>query len=257
MLLHYTVSVVLPLYKPADNWISGFIKNVRELDRLLTHESVEYIIVHDGPADKHLLSGIDIITGELPHVRFISYHENKGKGYAVRTGVAASTGLHILMIDFDFPYQKENIKQLLSLLHTGKDIVVGKRTRRYFLQAPLKRTIVSKLFYTLNLVFLPLPLYDTQSGIKGFNHAGKKIFLQTMINRFLVDTEFLLRAHKSRACVAVINVHLQPGIKFSNFGMNVLKTELKNFIYLVRLNRLLRKTSMNHSMQIPYMVPAQ
>jgi hypothetical protein len=56
-----------------------------------------------------------------------------------------------------------------------------------------------------------------------------------------VDTEFLLRASQKGLTVKVIDVHLRPGITFSNFGYKILKTELHNLLSLVRLQHRLKK----------------
>ncbi|RZJ99712.1 MAG: hypothetical protein EOO43_26015 [Flavobacterium sp.] len=141
------------------------------------------------------------------------------------------------MVDFDFPYKKENMLEVLSQLRRGNDIVVGKRTKKYFQQLPLKRRFISKLFSLLNRLFLQLPLCDTQSGLKGFNTHARSIFLQTTIDRFLIDTEFLLRAHRTSLSIRIIEIELNPHIEFSNFNIQVVKTELQNFRKLMRLNK--------------------
>lgn len=240
MLLPNSVSIVLPLYNPKGEWAQQFINNAKELNEFLpSHISAEYIVVLDGPMQAETALGFDFIEQHLEHVRFISYADNKGKGYALRQGVKAAHTPYVLMVDFDFPYKKENILELLTLLDKGTDVVVGRRTKQYFSQVPFKRKFISKVFSTLNRLFLDLPLYDTQSGIKGFNQKGSSIFLQTVIDRFLVDTEFLVRVHKTRLSVNIIDIELRPHITFSDFGVQVIKTELLNFLKILRLSKTL------------------
>ena len=150
---------------------------------------------------------------------------------------------YLLVTDFDFPYKKKNIIELITLLKEGYDIVVGKRSRSYFRQLPLKRKIISGLCNILRKIFLDLPMYDTQSGIKAFNKNGKKVFLETTIDRFLIDTEFILRSYKQNLLIKEINIELESYVEFSNFGLKVIKTEMDNFWKLLQLNMQLKKKS--------------
>lgn len=233
------ITVVLPLYKPKGDWARQLVNNIRELDRfLLDQTSLQYIVVYDDAADTGLETAFKLITDELGHVCFISYGENRGKGYALREGVKAAGTPYTITLDFDFPYKKENLATLVSLLQTDKcDIVVGRRSDRYFQQVPLKRKIMSKGFSLLNRWLLGLALSDTQSGMKGFNKRGREVFLQTSIDRFLVDTEFVLRGSRQGLAIRAMPIDLRSGVSFSNFGFPVLLTELRNFAGLLLLAR--------------------
>lgn len=242
--LHSTpVTIVLPLYKPKSNWKEDFINNVYELNEYLSPSiAVEYIVVHDGLPEPYISEDLSRISEEHKEVKFLYYKKNRGKGYALRQGVKLSTTEHILTIDFDFPYQKESVKEMITLLQQGRDVVVGKRSDKYFQQIPFKRKIISKIFSLIANLFLGLPLRDTQSGIKAFNQKGKTIFLETTINRFLVDTEFILRAWKKNLSMQMIMIEPKPLLSFTNFGFKVIKTESVNFLKLLYLNKILSKT---------------
>jgi glycosyltransferase involved in cell wall biosynthesis len=219
-----------------------FMKNIQELDSILPrYLTVQYSVVHDGPADIQTDVFFELAIDLYKDLRFISYHKNKGKGYALRRGVQEAQTPYVITIDFDFPYEKENVLELINCLLKGNDVVVGKRSARYFNSLPFKRKLISRAYSFMNRLFLELPLFDTQSGIKGFNKEGRSVFLQTTINRFLIDTEFILRAHKQNLSIKVINIELRPGIRFSDFGIKVIKTEFVNFIYLVWLNLKLNR----------------
>ncbi|MDB5252294.1 MAG: hypothetical protein JWP27_1463 [Flaviaesturariibacter sp.] len=242
MQTHFTASLILPLYKPSGDWVTPFLANYRALRSLLPRERLQYIVVHDGPADSALLAGIESIRTVIPNLCFLHYAANRGKGYALRAGVAEARSSCVVMVDFDFPYQHQSIARIINDLRAGYDIVIGRRNRSYFREVPVKRVVVSKLFSMLNRLFLPLPVFDTQSGIKGFNVAGSRVFLQTEIDRFLVDTEFLMRAHKTDLAIGIIDIRLRPHVTFSNFGMKVISTELVNFLRIARMSRRLRRS---------------
>ncbi|GAA4342227.1 glycosyltransferase family 2 protein [Flaviaesturariibacter amylovorans] len=237
----YTVSVVLPLYNPKGTWAEGFVQHVRNLNAALPAERIRYIVVHDGPAAPHVVSTFEVIAEVLPEVHFCQYHANRGKGFALRHGVRASQTEYTIMVDFDFPYALENILTVLADLQLGTDVVVGRRSSDYFSNLPLKRKLISRGYSLANQLLFQLPVYDTQSGLKGFNRSGRAVFLQTVIDRFLIDTEFLLRAARQRLRVGVIEVHLRPHVTFSNFGWKVLRAETRNLWRLVRLNRELHR----------------
>jgi hypothetical protein len=118
---------------------------------------------------------------------------------------------------------------------------MGKRSKSYFRQLPWKRKLISGMCNVLKKLFLDLPMYDTQSGMKAFNNTGKKIFLETRINRFLIDTEFLLRSYKKNLSIKEIDIELEPYVKFSRFGFRVVREEMNNFVKLLFLNRRLKR----------------
>ncbi len=241
-------SIILPLYKPKGRWIEKFLKDFNELNNQLPHDvCLKYIVVHDGPADISVISAFDVISKSFANIIFISYPANRGKGYALREGIKIADTPYILMTDFDFPYRNENLTELISLLKKGHDVVAGKRSKAYFARLPFKRKIISRLFILLNRIFLDLPLYDTQSGIKGFNAKGKNVFMETTTDRFLVDTEFILRSYRKNLSIKAFDIELKPDAEFSNFGIQVIKTELRNFLSLLYLTKRLRKDNLIHS----------
>jgi dolichyl-phosphate beta-glucosyltransferase len=241
MRTHYDLSIVLPMYKPKPGWEESLKENMRQIDVEFQHSiSIQYIIVNDGCENEHLLSLFDVIQQSISNVKFISYKENMGKGYALRTGVAAATAPVVITTDLDFPYESKDLRNVYALLTSGNEIVTGKRKEAYYTATPLKRKIISKACIALNKHLLNLKLGDAQSGLKGFNKKGKNLFLLTTINRFLVDTEFLVLANKEKLDIAVLELNLKSGIKFSTMGWKVLIAEGKNFCRIVKINKSLR-----------------
>jgi dolichyl-phosphate beta-glucosyltransferase len=234
----YDLSIVLPMHRPKQGWEKNLKENMQLIDLEFNYSlSIQYIIVNDGHENEHLLSLFDVIQQGEHNVSFISYKENRGKGYALRTGVAAALAPVIITTDLDFPYELKDIRNVYALLVSGNEIVTGKRNAAYYIATPLTRKIISKACIAMNRHVLKLSLGDTQSGLKGFNKIGKSLFLQTTINRFLVDTEFLVLANKQKLEIAVLELTLKPGIKFSSMGWKVLMTEGKNFFSIIKMNK--------------------
>ena len=77
---------------------------------------------------------------------------------------------------------------------------------------------------------LRLKITDTQCGLKGFNAKGRTVFLQTGIDRFLFDLEFIFLASKTpNLRIEPVPVTLKPGIQFSHVSIQVLLAESMNF----------------------------
>lgn len=235
------ISIVLPLYQPKGDWAGQFLENQKKLKALLPRFTLSYIAVHDGPVGPELKNRFAYIQAICPEILFYAYEQNRGKGYALRYGVNRATAPFTVVMDFDFPFELKNIQQLIEELKAGSEVVTGRRSAQYFSSLPFKRKLLSRSYSFCNRLLFDLPLNDTQAGLKGFNQNGKEVFLQTAVDQFLVDTEFLLRATKRELSIKIIDLHLRPHISFSNFDFQVLKTELRNLLSLLRLQQRLQK----------------
>lgn len=231
------ISFILPMYKPKLNWHLRLLSNVSEVRKAFPSVGIEFIIVNDGFETPELINMFDVISECEPDIRFLSYPDNMGKGYALRTGVKYAVAPNIILTDFDFPYQQSDLLKMYTDLQAGYEVVSGKRNSSYYKKLPVKRWLISKGCTWLNRNFLSLHHCDTQSGIKAFNMEGKKAFLATSINRFLIDTEFLQIVMQRKLRIKINEVTLREEVEFSNMDYAVLKTELKNFVQLVKQRR--------------------
>ena len=229
----FDLTIVLPVCRPNTGWANPFINNVKAVKELMHGVKIEFIVVNDGFETPELLGVFELLNELHPEINFISYPDNRGKGYALRTGVKSASAPFILTTDIDFPYANKNLVETYNLLKKGKDVVAAKRNREYFKAIPAKRLLLSKTSTFLNRNILRLPDCDAQSGLKGFNQTGARIFLETKTDRFLVDTEFLLLSVQKRLDIGVVNVELKEGIKFSSMGLKVITAETKNFIRII------------------------
>ncbi|MGB1318368.1 MAG: hypothetical protein ACPG5W_09185, partial [Flavobacteriales bacterium] len=93
--------------------------------------------------------------------------------------------------------------------------------------------ILSKSLRWLNGLLFGLKIKDTQGGLKGFNAAGKEIFVQTRVNRYLFDLEFIQKLSKTQLVLKPIDVELKPDIVLPSPSLMVLLKELHNFIRLL------------------------
>jgi len=115
------VSAVVPVYNEAAT-VAQVVEELLALDLRL-----EILVVDDGSTD-----GSCAIVERLgrPEVRVLRQPQNRGKGAAVRRGIAESTGDVVLIQDADLEYSPSDIPALIAPLVAGKaDVVFGTRLR--------------------------------------------------------------------------------------------------------------------------------
>lgn len=216
------VSVVLPAYNPTENWKES-LYNFSAKIKANFDASVEFIVVNDGSKQNLTLENTN-------DVNMISYTENKGKGYALREGVKAANGELIIYTDIDFPYTHDSFLKIYSSLKGGADVAIGIRGEEYYTHLPRARVRISKLLRWFIKKFLRIPTDDTQCGLKGFNQRGKEVFLQTTINRYLFDLEFIFLAARNKLSIKTVEVELRPEVTLSKMNWKVLTQEFGNFL---------------------------
>jgi glycosyltransferase involved in cell wall biosynthesis len=115
------VSVVMPAYDEAAT-IAHVLRRVLDLDL-----RTELIVVDDGSTDGTAAVVEQVADGR---VRLIRHDRNRGKGAAVRTGIAASAGDIVVIQDADLEYDPRDLPRLLGPLLEGvADAVFGTRLR--------------------------------------------------------------------------------------------------------------------------------
>ncbi|QMU26824.1 glycosyltransferase family 2 protein [Adhaeribacter radiodurans] len=228
------LDLILPCYNPSVGWKENIIHTIYLLKQSLPDTEIFIILVNDGSISGVKPGDLDLLKQTLPNFTFISYHQNQGKGYALRRGVQEAKHDLCIYTDVDFPYSIKSFIQLYNaLISPENDIVVGVRDKYYYSSLTQNRTIISKFLQVLNQYFLNLPVTDTQCGLKGFNKKGRQVFLRTKINRYLFDLEFIfLAAQNPDVKLLPVLVQLQSGTIFQKMGWRILTMEVISLLKL-------------------------
>jgi glycosyltransferase involved in cell wall biosynthesis len=116
------LSIVMPVYEERAT-VERAIGSVLETEIAFPYE---LIVVDDGSRD----GTADVLQGGAwpEHVRLVAHDRNRGKGAAVRTGLAEARGVVTTIFDADLEYSADDIPALVEPLRRGDaDAVFGTR----------------------------------------------------------------------------------------------------------------------------------
>jgi dolichyl-phosphate beta-glucosyltransferase len=188
------LSIVIPAYNE-EKRLPGNLPILREFMEEMG-VSYEIIVVDDGSKDRTVEQ-----VSAFSYVRVISLGENQGKGAAVKTGVLAATGAHILFMDADLATPLDEVPKILSIIKEKPvGLVFGSRDMpesQLLKHQPGLRELSGRVFNKI-VQALALPgVVDTQCGFKIVTHAAsREIFSRMTLNRFSFDVEMIYLAGK-------------------------------------------------------------
>jgi len=107
------LSIVIPAYNEAA-FIGTLLERLAAVDLAALDVSREIIVVDDGSRD-----ATADIAEQHAGVRVLRQRPNAGKGAAVRVGIAAATGTHVLIQDADLEYDPRDYLPMLAALRRG------------------------------------------------------------------------------------------------------------------------------------------
>lgn len=185
------LSIIIPAYKQEKT----IKKDLESIDRVLMqglkNYDYEIICVVDGEVDGTLKEVRKIKSKKF---KVFGYRDNKGKGYAVRYGMARAKGHLISFLDAGMDISPKGIMMLMAHMEWyNADVIVGsKRHPVSRVNYPLRRRIYSIGYHFMVKLLFGLPLTDTQSGIKIFKRkVVEKVLPRLLVRTYAMDIEML------------------------------------------------------------------
>ena len=208
------LSVVVPVY----NEEKMVLETIRRVEAFMTLKqwAWELLIVNDGSTDNTAAVVENYLKSHAgTPVRFLSYGENKKKGFAARQGVLASKGEYVLLTDADLSAPIKEVERLMRALKEGNDVAVGSRAihaEGCEVQQTLKRRIAGRVFNFFVQTLVVRGIRDTQCGFKCFKkEAAHLLFSKQKLDGFCFDVEVLYLAKKNGLKIKEVPVMWRQG----------------------------------------------
>jgi glycosyltransferase involved in cell wall biosynthesis len=167
----------------------------------------EVRVVDDGSADDTARIAESFSS---THPRVVVQREpHRGKGGAVKAGLAAASGEYRFICDADLSMPVEEIDRFLPPVATGFDVAIGSREGRSARRVgePAYRHLAGRLFnFMVQRLALP-GIEDSQCGFKMFTAAAvAAIFPRVMVDGWAFDVEVLTIAREQRLRVIEVPI---------------------------------------------------
>ncbi len=203
----YQVAVIVPAYNE-ENRIEV---TIRAIDSYFQSKKIsrQIIVIDDGSSD-NTIQVVNTLKNIVGNLEIISYNDNRGKGYAVKTGMMNCCSEYMLFTDADNSTPIEDFDKFLPFL-SKHEVLIGSRYLRdsnIRIKQPKYRIFIGRLGNKLIQLILLDGINDTQCGFKVFQHAAAiEIFKRMKVNRFGFDIEVLSIARLLKYSIKEIPVN--------------------------------------------------
>ena len=192
------LSVIVPAFNEEKN----IEKTVRSIFNYLKSKNIEHeiIVVTDGSTDR-TNDIIRLLKTELSTLELVEFEKNRGKGFAVKTGMLKARGDFRLFSDADNATTIDHIEKMMPYFKEGYGVVIASIGLKGANVATGSEPIWRRVFGKLGNLFIQIMavpgIHDTQRGFKIFTaEAAEQIFPIMTIERWGFDIEALALARK-------------------------------------------------------------
>jgi len=236
------LSIVIPAFNEASR-VKRSIQDIRSFLTRLPKETEVIVVIEkssDGTAEI-----AENLTKDDSHFQIVVSDVQRGKGYAVKTGMLKAKGEIVFFMDLDLSTPLVEIFKFLGHFESNPetDIVIGSRQHEESEIIKKQHPVRQNMGHVFNLFVQMLAfkgINDTQCGFKAFRKRSVfPLFSRQKTDGFSFDVEILLLARAIGFKIDVLPVKWvnAPGSK-----VRIVRDSSKMFFDLIRVKSLVKKT---------------
>ena len=189
------ISIVIPAFNESLRISRALVSTIDYLKN--QNFDSEIIVVNDGSTD-NTSDEVKKFNGSFKDLKLIEYTHNKGKGYAVKSGMLSAEGKYRFFMDADYAVPIEYLGFMIKEIE-NYDIIIASRGLTQSIKETHQNFVREKLailFGKIQKIVLKLPISDTQCGFKLFTeNAAEALFKLIKLDCSLFDAELLYIAY--------------------------------------------------------------
>ncbi len=191
------LSIVVPAFNEAKRLPQSLARMIDFFSGFAFSHEVLVVVEHGRDGTLELAAEL---LAKQENFRVIDNRVQRGKGFAVRSGMLQARGDFVFYMDADLSVPLEEVERFIEHFdaHPEHDLVVGNRqhalSRIERRQTPLREKM-GQIFNRVLRAVLRIEWRDTQCGFKAFRaEASREIFARQTLDGFAFDVEVLLLA---------------------------------------------------------------
>lgn len=265
------LSLVIPLYNEVDRigLMSEELKKFGAVWKL----PYEVILVNDGSSDDTLsllnATYTDAEQDGAVTYKVVNVEQNAGKGNALKVGVAAATGDHILTLDADMAATPDSLLHWLGTLE-GKtfddsSILIASREHENSVINTDKndRRFLGRTFNFGIQILTGVNLQDTQCGFKLYpKEIGKRLFESMRVKGWAHDVELIHNAKLYNIDVVEMPIHWKEvaeskvsmwsdGLKMGAVSVFIVLVNLFQFFFTNSIKETIKGVKLSSNKEAP------
>ncbi len=236
------LSLVLPAFNEARR-LPPTLQRLADFARGCTFP-LEILIVVEHSADGTLDIASRFAAGQA-NFQIIDNKVQRGKGFAVRSGMLRARGEHVFYMDADLSVPLDAVHAFLRHFeeNAGAQVLIGNRqhagSRISRRQSPLRERM-GKVFNRILQRLALSGVHDTQCGFKAFRaKACREIFRRQTLDGFAFDVEVLLLAERLGYRIDDLPVEW---INSPESKVNIVSDSLRMLRDTLRVRRIVEET---------------
>ena len=236
------LSIVIPAYNE-ERRLPTSIRDIRSFFGRFVLE-MEVLVVVEKSSDR-TVELARLAAENDPMIHIIDNQVQRGKGFAVRSGMIQATGEYIFYMDADLSTPLAEVLKFLAHFsdHPETSVIAGSRAMAKS-QVLKKQTWVRRNLgrgFNRFVRVLGVPgISDTQCGFKAFRtKAAHEIFERQKLDGFAFDVEVLILADRLGFKTDVVPV---KWVNSTDSKVNIFVDPIKMLWDLVRVRRIVQRT---------------